>query len=231
MSSTPAIRIAGLSKSYGDLEVLRSVDIDVTRGGIFALLGSTGAGKTTVVKILSTLLSADGGTAVVNGFDVAAEAADVRESISPTGQNVHPITRGSRPKGASWKCRWVALATASAASSSPARRRDRSTGMRSSHVGRGGPSTGRSALPARRGHRTCVAGGCWSVEGDGGPPRPGPPGCAGPEPGGLGSAERVTSFVHGEVDLERDDQLREHRTFPAPGHPVADALRTRPGPP
>jgi ABC-2 type transport system ATP-binding protein len=86
MSTTPAIRIAGLMKSYGDLAVLRGVDLDVARGSIFALLGSNGAGKTTVVKILSTLLKADAGTAMVNGFDVATQAADVRESISLTGQ-------------------------------------------------------------------------------------------------------------------------------------------------
>jgi ABC-2 type transport system ATP-binding protein len=86
MSSTPAIRIAGLMKSYGDLKVLRGVDFEVARASIFALLGSNGAGKTTVVKILSTLLAADSGTAVVNGFDVVTRAADVRESISLTGQ-------------------------------------------------------------------------------------------------------------------------------------------------
>jgi ABC-type multidrug transport system, ATPase component len=62
------------------------VDFDVARGSIFALLGSNGAGKTTVVKILSTLLKADAGTAKVHGFDVATQAADVRESISLTGQ-------------------------------------------------------------------------------------------------------------------------------------------------
>ena len=54
--------------------MLRGVDFDVARGSIFALLGSNGAGKTTVVKILSTLLKADAGTASVNGFDVAAQA-------------------------------------------------------------------------------------------------------------------------------------------------------------
>jgi ABC-2 type transport system ATP-binding protein len=53
---------------------------------IFALLGSNGAGKTTVVRILSTLLKADVGTATVNGFDVATQPADVRESFSLTGQ-------------------------------------------------------------------------------------------------------------------------------------------------
>jgi ABC-2 type transport system ATP-binding protein len=86
MSTTPAIRIAGLMKSYGDLEVLSGVDFDVAPGSIFALLGSNGAGKTTVIKILSTLLKPDRGTAVVNGFDVVTQAADVRQSISLTGQ-------------------------------------------------------------------------------------------------------------------------------------------------
>ena len=82
----PAIHVQGLEKSYKKLEVLRGVDLDVARGNIFALLGSNGAGKTTVVRILSTLLKADAGTARVNGFDVATQAADVRESISLTGQ-------------------------------------------------------------------------------------------------------------------------------------------------
>jgi ABC-2 type transport system ATP-binding protein len=82
----PAIHVQGLVKSYKQLEVLRGVDFDVARGNIFALLGSNGAGKTTVVKILSTLLEADAGTAGVNGFDVATQAAEVRQSISLTGQ-------------------------------------------------------------------------------------------------------------------------------------------------
>ncbi|MGI5284642.1 ABC transporter ATP-binding protein [Nonomuraea polychroma] len=82
----PAIQVQGLEKSYKELRVLRGVDFTVARGSIFALLGSNGAGKTTAVKILSTLLKADEGTARVNGFDVAAQAADVRESISLTGQ-------------------------------------------------------------------------------------------------------------------------------------------------
>jgi ABC-2 type transport system ATP-binding protein len=82
----PAIRVQGLEKSYGELEVLRGVDFDVARGSIFALLGSNGAGKTTIVKILATLLKADAGTASVNGYDVVTQAAHVRESISLTGQ-------------------------------------------------------------------------------------------------------------------------------------------------
>jgi len=89
-TSEPAIRVQGLEKSYKqtkkELHVLRGVDFDVARGSIFALLGSNGAGKTTTVNILSTLRKADAGTASVNGFDVAAQAAHVRESIGLTGQ-------------------------------------------------------------------------------------------------------------------------------------------------
>jgi ABC-2 type transport system ATP-binding protein len=84
--SDAAIHVRGLEKSYKELKVLRGVDFDVARGSIFTLLGSNGAGKTTVVKILATLLNADAGTASVNAFDVATQAADVRESISLTGQ-------------------------------------------------------------------------------------------------------------------------------------------------
>jgi ABC-2 type transport system ATP-binding protein len=86
MTTDAAIRVRKLQKSYKDLHVLRGVDFDVARGSIFALLGANGAGKTTVVNILSTLLKADAGTASVNCFDVATQAADVRESISLTGQ-------------------------------------------------------------------------------------------------------------------------------------------------
>jgi ABC-2 type transport system ATP-binding protein len=83
----PAIVVRGLRKAYQDLEVLRGVDLAASRGSILALLGSNGAGKTTLVRILATLLRADAGTAAVHGFDVATRAADVRRSISLTGQS------------------------------------------------------------------------------------------------------------------------------------------------
>ena len=85
MQST-AIQVKGLQKSYDKLPVLRGVDFEVKKGTVFALLGSNGAGKTTVVKILTTLLEQDGGTAAVNGFDVVTKPVDVRQSISLTGQ-------------------------------------------------------------------------------------------------------------------------------------------------
>jgi ABC-2 type transport system ATP-binding protein len=88
MTSTelPAIRLQNIEKSYQELHVLRGVDLEVAAGSIFALLGSNGAGKTTIVRILSTLLKADAGTATVQGFDVATDPVKVRELISLTGQ-------------------------------------------------------------------------------------------------------------------------------------------------
>ena len=81
-----AIEVKGLRKSFKDTEVLKGVDFEVRRGEIFALLGSNGAGKTTIVNILSTLLKCDGGTASVCGFDVLQQPDKVRQSISLTGQ-------------------------------------------------------------------------------------------------------------------------------------------------
>ncbi|WP_054025084.1 ABC transporter ATP-binding protein [Bacillus sp. FJAT-28004] len=81
-----SIKVTGLIKSYKDLHVLKGVDFEVEEGSIFALLGSNGAGKTTVVKILTTLLKQDGGSVTVNGFDVASKPENVRQAISLTGQ-------------------------------------------------------------------------------------------------------------------------------------------------
>lgn len=81
-----AIQVNGLQKSYKKVHVLKGVDFEVEKGSIFALLGSNGAGKTTIVKILTTLLKQDSGTAAVNGFDVASKPDSVRQSISLTGQ-------------------------------------------------------------------------------------------------------------------------------------------------
>jgi ABC-2 type transport system ATP-binding protein len=86
MMQNLSIQSKGLQKSYKNIRVLNGVDFEVEKGSIFALLGSNGAGKTTIVKILTTLLKPDGGTAFVNGFDVVSKGDDVRQSISLTGQ-------------------------------------------------------------------------------------------------------------------------------------------------
>jgi len=83
---TYTIETEGLVKSFGELDVLTGLDLQVRAGSVFALLGPNGAGKTTTVRILSTLLGADGGIARVCGHDVAAEPARVRRAISLTGQ-------------------------------------------------------------------------------------------------------------------------------------------------
>ncbi|MGV3526603.1 MAG: ABC transporter ATP-binding protein [Candidatus Sericytochromatia bacterium] len=81
-----ALQVRGLHKAYQDVEVLKGVDFDVEKGRVFALLGANGAGKTTLVKILSTLVKPDRGTARVNGYDLASQPQQVRQSISLTGQ-------------------------------------------------------------------------------------------------------------------------------------------------
>lgn len=85
-ATIPAIRVQGLEKSYDGHAVLRGVDLEVAPGSVFALLGSNGAGKTTLVRILCTLLRSDAGSAIVNGYDVAAQPHQVRASFSLTGQ-------------------------------------------------------------------------------------------------------------------------------------------------
>ncbi|SKB08987.1 ABC transporter ATP-binding protein [Aeromicrobium choanae] len=81
-----AIAVHGLRKSFGEVEVLRGVDLEVAPGTVFALLGSNGAGKTTLVRILATLLRADAGEVTVTGYDVRTQGAEVRGAISLTGQ-------------------------------------------------------------------------------------------------------------------------------------------------
>ena len=69
-----AIEATGLTKAYGETQVLGGVDLRVAPGSVFSLLGPNGAGKTTMVRILSTLLRPDGGQARVAGFDTIGRA-------------------------------------------------------------------------------------------------------------------------------------------------------------
>jgi ABC-2 type transport system ATP-binding protein len=81
-----AIEVGELQKSFKNVHVLKDVSFRVEKGKIFALLGSNGAGKTTIINILTTLIKADGGRIAVAGFDVAKHPGKVRERISLTGQ-------------------------------------------------------------------------------------------------------------------------------------------------
>ena len=82
-----AIVAKNLTKSYGDNEVLKGVDVKVKRGSMLALLGPNGAGKTTIVRILSTLLKFDGGSVVIEGFDIKNDPDKIRGVIGLTGQS------------------------------------------------------------------------------------------------------------------------------------------------
>src|ERR1700743_2444102 len=86
MSDTPAIEAEGLVKHYGKTTALDGLDLTVAPGTVYGLLGPNGAGKTTAVRVLATLLRADGGQARVLGHDVARDAAAVRRMIGLTGQ-------------------------------------------------------------------------------------------------------------------------------------------------
>ncbi|MGP3930906.1 ATP-binding cassette domain-containing protein [Nonomuraea sp. KM88] len=76
----------GLTKSFGGRPVLAGIDLTVPTGSLLALLGPNGSGKTTTVRILTTLLAPDGGTVTVGGHDVTREGAAVRRVIGLTAQ-------------------------------------------------------------------------------------------------------------------------------------------------
>ena len=89
IAATPAamaISARNLVKAFKKVSVLKGISFDVPAGCIFALLGANGAGKTTIIKILVTLLKPGDGEATVNGFDVLRMPGEVRQSISLTGQ-------------------------------------------------------------------------------------------------------------------------------------------------
>ena len=81
------IELNGIAKTFdGAIHALRDVSFSVPTGSVCGLLGHNGAGKTTVIKILSTLLRPTSGHAIVAGYDVVRDPDRVRESIGTTGQ-------------------------------------------------------------------------------------------------------------------------------------------------
>jgi ABC-2 type transport system ATP-binding protein len=87
VGTNPALTADGLRKRYGDLQALDGFDLSVPSGVIHGLLGPNGAGKTTAVKALTTLITLDGGTARVAGFDVRTQGDEVRRRIGLIGQH------------------------------------------------------------------------------------------------------------------------------------------------
>ena len=76
-----AIEVHHLSKRYGAVEALKDVSFEVEKGEIFGLIGPDGAGKTTLFRILCTLLRPDGGTATVDGFDTVRQMNAIRSRV------------------------------------------------------------------------------------------------------------------------------------------------------
>lgn len=67
---TNMIKIRGIKKSFGSLEVLKGIDLDIERGKVISIVGSSGAGKTTLLQIMGTLDEADSGSVIIDGVDV-----------------------------------------------------------------------------------------------------------------------------------------------------------------
>jgi ribosome-dependent ATPase len=82
-----AIEVRGLTKRYGDRDVVRNLSFSVATGSIFGFLGPNGSGKSTTIKMLCGLVEPNAGTASVNGFDVATQSARVRRSIGYMSQS------------------------------------------------------------------------------------------------------------------------------------------------
>jgi ABC-2 type transport system ATP-binding protein len=80
-SVPPAVRTTALTRTFGALTAVDHIDLDIPSGGIFGLLGSNGAGKSTVIKMLTTLLAPTSGTAEVGGFDIIKDPAKIRGRI------------------------------------------------------------------------------------------------------------------------------------------------------
>ena len=78
---SPAVRVRGLVKSYGPVQAVRGIDLDIHPGEIFALLGPNGAGKTTTIEILEGYRSRDSGEVLVLGHDPGRERAKIKPRV------------------------------------------------------------------------------------------------------------------------------------------------------
>ena len=81
IQSESAISCKSINKTYDAIEALKGVDFEVERGEIFGIIGPDGAGKTTLFRILTTLILADSGTASVDGFDVVTDYKEIRKRV------------------------------------------------------------------------------------------------------------------------------------------------------
>ncbi len=97
-----AIRVAGLMHRYGDRQALKGIDLDVRRGEIFGVLGPNGGGKTTLFKVLATLVPPQSGTVTILGADAAAAPFEVRRRLGVVFQ--HPALDPKLTVGENLRC-------------------------------------------------------------------------------------------------------------------------------
>ncbi len=81
-----AIETTGLQKRYGETRAVDGINLSIPTGTVYGLLGPNAAGKTTTIRMLTTLIKPDGGSARVLGHDFLKEAAEVRANVGVTGQ-------------------------------------------------------------------------------------------------------------------------------------------------
>src|SRR3954447_4475822 len=86
LNAGPMITAEGVEKSFGSAVALSGIDVSVERGTVLALLGRNGAGKTTFVRIVATLLAPDAGNVLIAGVDAVQDAPTVRSLIGLAGQ-------------------------------------------------------------------------------------------------------------------------------------------------
>lgn len=110
MAAENAIEVSGLTKRYGTVTALDGVSFRVGRGELFGLIGPDGAGKTTLFRLLTTLLVPDAGFAAVDGFDTVRDYRRIRERVGymPGRSRSTPTCRSGRtsrfsPRCSGWK--------------------------------------------------------------------------------------------------------------------------------
>jgi len=89
------LSIKGLSKTFGKVEAVKDLDLEVSSGEVFGLLGANGAGKTTTMRVLATMISPTAGNATINGFDLRKNPEDVRRSVDCCLAATRGCTNGS----------------------------------------------------------------------------------------------------------------------------------------
>lgn len=94
MAVRNAIEIRGLTKRYGSLTAIENITFEVRRGELFGLIGPDGAGKTTLFRLLATLLNPDDGVATVDGFDIVGQYKEIRKRVGYMPmRNEAPVSR------------------------------------------------------------------------------------------------------------------------------------------